>query len=55
MLDRKEFERMKDEFYEIRGWDVTTGFQKREKLAELGLDDVADGLENEGLLSSHSF
>jgi len=51
VLDREEFERMKDEFYDIRGWDVITGFQKKEKLEALGLANVADGLENKDLLS----
>jgi len=50
VVDRDEFERMKDEFYEIRGWDVGTGFQKRAALEELDLGEVADGLEKEGLL-----
>jgi aldehyde:ferredoxin oxidoreductase len=51
VLDRDEFEKMKDEFYEIRGWDVATGFQRRAKLEELGLGDVADSLASEGLLA----
>lgn len=50
VVDRDEFERMKDEFYELRGWDVATGFQKRDKLEELGLGDIADGLEGAGLV-----
>ncbi len=50
VVDRDEFEKMKDEFYDIRGWDVATGFQTRAKLVELDLADVADGLEREGLL-----
>jgi len=39
-----------DEFYELRGWDKTTGRPTREKLEELGLKDVADELEKLGLL-----
>ena len=50
VVDRDEFERMKDELYEIRGWDVATGFQKRGQLEALGLGDVADGLAGQGLL-----
>ncbi len=50
VVDREEFERMKDEFYGIRGWDVTSGLQTRAKLEELSLDDVAQVLQNEGLL-----
>ncbi|MCK5255428.1 MAG: hypothetical protein KAQ81_05345, partial [Deltaproteobacteria bacterium] len=26
-VDRKEFERMKDEYYLLRGWDVASGMQ----------------------------
>jgi aldehyde:ferredoxin oxidoreductase len=51
VLDRDEFERMKDEFYQVRGWDVASGLQTRAKLDELGLSDVADDLENVGLLA----
>jgi len=36
-LDRKEFGRMKDEYYLLRGWDVDAGLQKKKKLEELGL------------------
>jgi len=42
VLDRAKFEQMKDEYYEIRGWDKETGIPTREKLVELGLGDVAD-------------
>jgi aldehyde:ferredoxin oxidoreductase len=44
-LDRGEFERIKGEYYQLRGWDVSTGRQTRWKLADLGLTDVADELE----------
>ena len=42
VLDREKFEQMKDEYYEIRGWDKETGIPTREKLVELGLEDVAE-------------
>ena len=42
VLDRAKFEQMKDEYYEIRGWDKETGIPTREKLVELGLEAVAD-------------
>lgn len=51
VIDRGQFERMKDEFYQIRGWDVATGLQKRAKLEELNLREVANKLEGEGLLA----
>jgi aldehyde:ferredoxin oxidoreductase len=41
---------MKDEFYALRGWDVTTGLQTKAKLAELGLRDVAEDLGVRGLV-----
>ena len=46
----EEFEKMKSEYYRLRGWDVTSGLQNREKLEELQLSDVADDLENDGLI-----
>ncbi|MBT3311953.1 MAG: hypothetical protein HN379_08160 [Desulfobacteraceae bacterium] len=50
VVDRDEFEKMKDEYYEIRGWDVATGLQKKECLEKLDLGDVANALETEGLI-----
>jgi aldehyde:ferredoxin oxidoreductase len=41
VLDREKFEGMKDEYYDHRGWDKATGIPTREKLVELGLEDVA--------------
>ena len=43
VLDRDKFEAMKDEYYEIRGWDRETGIPTPEKLADLGLADAAEG------------
>ena len=40
-----------DEYYEWRGWDIQSGLQKRDKLSELGLDDVAEVLEQDGALA----
>ena len=51
VVDRGEFEKMKDEYYETRGWDVSTGLQRQAELEELGLGDVAKTLETEGLLA----
>lgn len=45
-LDRDQWESMRNRYYEKRGWNVETGQPKREKLAELGLDFVADKLES---------
>ncbi len=37
VLDRQRFERMKDEYYALRGWDPKTGVPTPAKLAELRL------------------
>jgi len=42
VLKREEFEKMKEEYYELRGWDKATGIPTRAKLEELGLKEVAD-------------
>ena len=44
-VDREEFERMLDEYYDLRGWDKATGYPRKDKLAELGLDWAAEGLQ----------
>jgi len=50
-LDRAEFERMKGEYYLLRGWDVPSGRQTKTKLEELDLADVAGELGSRGLLA----
>jgi aldehyde:ferredoxin oxidoreductase len=37
--DRQEFEKMKDDYYRMRGWDVATGIPTKAKLEELGLEN----------------
>jgi len=51
VVDRSEFEKMKDEYYQLRGWDVATGLQTRETLEKAGLSDVAQDLDQRGLLA----
>jgi len=48
-LDRMEFENLKDEYYALRGWDITTGYPTGKKLNELGLGDVAAELKAKNL------
>lgn len=36
----KDFEGMLDEYYEARRWDINTGFPSKEKLEELGIDEL---------------
>jgi aldehyde:ferredoxin oxidoreductase len=50
VVAREEFEKMKDEYYELRGWDVASGLQTRVTLTGLQLEDVADDLEKRELL-----
>jgi aldehyde:ferredoxin oxidoreductase len=50
VLDRKKFDEMREEFYNLRGWDPKTGLQKKETLARLDMTDVAEELEKSGLV-----
>ncbi len=50
VLDRDKFEELKDEYYGLRGWDISTGLQTQAKLAELGLGDMVPDLERRGLV-----
>jgi aldehyde:ferredoxin oxidoreductase len=50
VLDREKFERLKDEYYGLRGWDISTGLQTRAKLNELGLGDIVSDLKRRGLV-----
>ena len=49
-IDREEFRRAMDRYYQLRGWDVETGVPTRAKLQELGLEDAADALAAVGAL-----
>ena len=42
--DREMLELMKDAYYDIRGWDRSTGIPTKEKLQELGLEDLIPDL-----------
>ncbi len=48
VVDRDKFEKMKDEYYELRGWDVGSGLQTKGRLEDLGLKDIAEELERSG-------
>lgn len=48
VVDRQKFEKMLKEYYQLRGWDVTSGLQTRAKLKELDLDDIGRDLEQMG-------
>jgi aldehyde:ferredoxin oxidoreductase len=43
--------KMIDHYYRIRGWDAKTGLQKKTKLVNSGLEDVAKDLGKRKLLA----
>jgi aldehyde:ferredoxin oxidoreductase len=49
-IDRPDFENLKSEYYQLRGWDVASGLLTEKKLQELELADVAADLKPRGLL-----
>ena len=49
-LDRAQFEKMRGEYYQLRGWD-SHGRQTTRKLEELGLGHVARELSKAGLIA----
>jgi aldehyde:ferredoxin oxidoreductase len=49
-IEQDDFEKLKSEYYRLRGWDPDTGYITRAKLAELDLKDAADDLEVRGLV-----
>jgi aldehyde:ferredoxin oxidoreductase len=49
-IDRADFENLKSEYYQLRGWDVPSGLPTAKKLSELGLADIAADLKSRGLL-----
>ena len=46
-LDREVFDKMRSEFYELRGWDTQTGLQKMETLERIGLPELTRKCEKE--------
>jgi aldehyde:ferredoxin oxidoreductase len=50
VFDRGDFERLKNEYYELRGWDVETGMQKEKTLKNFDMADIAADLAKRGLL-----
>jgi aldehyde:ferredoxin oxidoreductase len=40
VIERDRFEKIKDEYYDLRGWDVATGLQTATNLKALDLEDV---------------
>jgi len=44
VVEKDEFEKIKSEYYSLRGWDEKTGLQTRAELKRLGLNEIADQL-----------
>jgi aldehyde:ferredoxin oxidoreductase len=41
VIEKAEFEKLKDEYYELRGWDVQSGLQTKSSLEAFQLGDIA--------------
>ncbi len=52
-IDRAEFEKGKDMFYQLMGCDIKTGNPTRATLEKYGLNDIADELEKLGKLATN--
>jgi aldehyde:ferredoxin oxidoreductase len=50
VLSQEGFRRLMDEFYDLRGWDRTTGWPTRRTLERLKMATMADELAHLGLL-----
>jgi aldehyde:ferredoxin oxidoreductase len=51
VVEREQFEKMMDDYYSLRGWDVKSGLQTRKTLETLSLSDILPEMEKRGLLS----
>jgi aldehyde:ferredoxin oxidoreductase len=49
-INRADFEILKSDYYELRGWDIESGLPTGKKLKDLGLTEVAADLKARGLL-----
>ena len=54
VLESEKFEDMKNQYYTLRGWDVSAGIPSKETLERQGLGDVAGDLVRLGKLPSES-
>lgn len=50
-LNREDVKKVFDEYYADRGWDVKKGVPTKEKLIELGLEDIAERLEKDSVIN----
>jgi aldehyde:ferredoxin oxidoreductase len=47
--ERTDLEKAKEEYYQLRGWDIATGIPKWQTLEKHGLKDVAEELQRRKL------
>jgi aldehyde:ferredoxin oxidoreductase len=52
LIDPEKWQGMLTDYYRARGWDGATGIPTRQTLEMLGLDDVADDLQQRGFNSA---
>ena len=50
VLDRNGFEELKSDYYQLRGWDIETGYPTSTRLRALGLSDIIGDLQKHGLI-----
>ena len=53
-LDRNVFETMRQEYYELRGWDAESGLQKAETLERIGLAELVQDLKKMDLIAAEA-
>ena len=49
-LSREDCEKLLDDYYDERGWDMKTGIPTKKTLSELDLEDVAKDLKKRGMI-----
>jgi len=50
VMDQLRFDKLLDAYYQLHGWDVETGYPKKETLESLDLNLVGEKLESAGKL-----
>jgi len=45
---------MLDEYYQLHGWDISTGWQRYTQLEQLDLKDIAADLDQAGRLAANT-
>ena len=54
VLEPETLEKLKDDYYALRGWDVATGTPTQETLETLGLADVARDMQKQNELPARA-